>query len=620
MGLGERASTENSKRLDSWKSIAEYLERDVRSVQRWEKERGLPVHRVPGERGGTVFAYPEELDSWLRGHARNGGSPDFSGGRSILGVPEISDPVDVPQRTASVGSASLPTAEVEAEVGETAPSVARRSRKLLVTAVSAFILFAMVLAGVILVARRFSRPQPARARIMLAVLPFMNLSGDSSQDYFADGLTEEMITDLGRLNPQALGVIARTSAMKYKNTNEDIAQIGRELGVSYILEGSVRRERNEARVSAQLIQVSDQTHVWAQNYELQVKDILGVQRDVAATIADKIQINLNGGQWARSSHVPTANPDAYDDYLRGRYAWNRRNVQEFPHAIAYFNQAIAKDPSFALAYAGLADTYTLMAFNNMGSLSHLLSEAKAASLKALALDDGLAAAHTSLAAVKVLLDWDWSGAESEFHRALDLSPNYAPAHHWYGNLLLSPLGRHDEAIAELNRARELDPMSLIINTDLGYAYYVKRADDAAFAQYQRVVAMDAAFIPVHYYLFKYYYHEHKYDASIQELVTDVRLSGFADLAQKEQRLFAGGGFRRVMERNAELKSMVGSTSLCGAAEMQTAIAENEAALENLELCYKAREPGLIYLKVDPVWDDLRAEPRFQELEHSVGLQ
>jgi TolB-like protein/Tfp pilus assembly protein PilF len=620
MGLGEQVSTEKGKRLDSWKSIAEYLQRDTRSVQRWEKERGLPVHRVPGEKGGTVFAYPEELDNWLRGHPRNGDSSEPSEGPSIRTVQVSSDRADIRRRAAAVRSvaASLPAAEVEAEGEVRAPKsafVEWRSRKLFLTAVSAV----LVLACVVYVVRRFSHPQPARARIMLAVLPFMNLSGDSSQDYFADGLTEEMITDLGRLNPQALGVIARTSAMKYKNTNKDIAQIGRELGVTYILEGSVRREGKDARVSAQLIQVSDQTHVWAQSYELQVKDILSVQRDVAATIADKIQINLNGGQWARLSPERTANPDAYDDYLRGRYAWNRRSIPEFPKAVAYFNQAIAKDPNFALAYAGLADTYTLMSLNGMGSMSQLLSQAKATSLKALALDDGLAAAHTSLAAVKVLLDWDWAGAENEFHRALDLNPNYAPAHHWYGNLLLSPLGRHDEAIAELKRAQDLDPMSLIINTDLGYAYYLKRQNDIAFAQYQRVVAMDATFVPVHYYLFKYYYHAQKYDAAVQEAVTDARLSGRADLAQEEQRLFATGGFRKVMQEQAA-RQISYPTSFCGAAEMHAAIAENETALANLELCYKAREPGLVYLKVDPVWDSLHAEPRFQALEHRVGLQ
>jgi TolB-like protein len=610
MAVEEPSTRAKGQRLDSWKAIAEYLGRDVRSVQRWERGLGLPVHRVSGEKGGVVFAFTGELERWLQSRPRSGNSN--SNDRSAL----LDDPLAEVE-----AAATSPRPERESTgLSGSSPGLARARYA---AVIAALVLVVACVSYVIVwsASRRTSSypPKPPTSRIMLAVLPFMNLSGDPAQDYFADGLTEEMITDLGCLNPQALGVIARTSAMKYKNTNEDIAQIGSDLGVTYILEGSVRREGNEARISAQLIQVSDQTHVWAQNYELQVKDILDVQRDVAATIADKIQINLNGEQWTRFSHEQAAKPEAYDDYLRGRYAWNRRSVAEYPKAVAYFNRAVAKDPNFALAYAGLADTYTLMSLNSMGSSPQLLVQAKAASLKALALDDGLAAAHTSLAAVKVLLDWDWAGAESEFRRALDLNPNYAPAHHWYSSFLLSPLGRHDESIAELTRAQNLDPLSLIVNADIGYAYYLKRDDNAAFAQYQRVAAMDPSFVPVHFYLFKYYYHERKYDAAVQQEMTVLRLSGRPDLAQRVQQLFATGGFREVSLEGALAKAGGNPTSFYDAAEMHAAIEENAAALTTLALCYKAREPGLIYLKVDPVWDNLRPDPRFQGLEHRIGL-
>jgi TolB-like protein len=599
VGSGEQRAKEN-ERLDSWKAIAAYLRRDVRSVQRWEKDRGLPVHRVPGEKGGTVFAYTKELENWLHGHPANGTSSDPS------------------ENDANAGTTRL--AEASFPIGTELPSAksgysARRSRNWLWAVVTAV----LAIIGVAHVSRWVSRPAPEGSRVMLAVLPFLNLTRDASREYFIDGLTEEIITDLGRLNPRALGVIARTSAMKYKDTHEDIAQIGRELGVNYILEGSVRQEGDQARISAQLIQVSDQTHVWAQNYEVKVEDILSVQRDIAAAIADKIQINLNRGQWAKLAREQTTNPAAFDDYLRGRYAWNRRSMEDFPKAIGYFNDAIKKDPHFVLAYAGLADTYTLMSLYEMGSPTQLLSQAKTSALKAVALDENSPAAHTSLAAVRVLLDWDWVGAESEFHHALDLNPNDPPTHHWYGILVLSALGRHDEAIAELRRALELDPFSLVINTDLGYAYHLSRRNNEALAQYQRVVAMDSTFLPVHYDLFMFYATQQQYEAAMQEWVIDERLAGRPQVVQEAQADYAAGGFRQVMEEGAAEKART-LKSYCGVAEMYAFIPEREAALTNLERCYAERDPGLSYLKVDPVWDGLRSDPRFKAIEQHLGLE
>lgn len=599
MESGEQSAKDN-ERLDSWKAIAGYLRRDVRSVQRWEKDRRLPVHRVPGEKGGTVFAYTKELENWLHGDPRN---DNFSDG------PE-NHATAVPTR---LREASLPT-ETEA-----APTKSGSGSQPGLNRLWAVVSVVLVVVGAAYVRWRVPRSAPEGSRIVLAVLPFVNLSSDASRQYFADGLTEEIITDLGRLNPRALGVIARTSAMKYKDTHEDVAQIGRELGVNYVLEGSVRQEGDQARVSAQLIQVSDQTHVWAQNYEVQIRDILSVQRDIAATIADKIQINLNRGQWAKLAREQTTSPEAFDDYLRGRYAWNRRSMEDFPKAVGYFNDAIKKDPRFVLAYAGLADTYTLMSLYEMGSTTQLLSQAKASALKAVALDENSPAAHTSLAAVRVLLDWDWVGAESEFHRALDLNPNDSPTRHWYGILVLCALGRRDEAIAELRRALELDPFSLVINTDLGYAYHLSRRNDEALAQYQRVVAMDSTFLPVHYDLYKFYAATQQYEAATQEWVIDERLAGRPQMAQEAQVDYAAGGFRQVMEEGAaeEARNL---KSYCGVAEMYAFIQEREAALTNLERCYAVRDPGLIYLKVDPVWDGLRSEHRFEAIEQRIGLE
>lgn len=324
-------SATKGRKLDSWKEIADYLGRDVRSAQRWERTRGLPVYRVPGAKVGGVFAYTRELDEWL--HRGRGEAVSENAAEAISLAPGAIG--------TSVGDQSV-----------TSPSYKSGSdrRRIIV----ALLVLAAVCAGVAIGVDGWRKPAKKSGRVMLAVLPFLNLSGDASQEYFADGLTEEMITDLGKLNPQAMGVIARTSAMKYRNAKDDVGQIGRALGVGYVLEGSVRREGSVVRVSAQLIQVSDQTHLWAQNYQRDIKDILSVQRDLAQAIADKVQIKLAPGEQAEVTQSSTANPQAYDDYLKGLYAWNERTVVGMLKGVQFFRQAIDKDPNYAAAYAGMA--------------------------------------------------------------------------------------------------------------------------------------------------------------------------------------------------------------------------------------------------------------------------
>lgn len=604
---------EKGHQLDSWKAIAEYLGRDVRSVQRWERGLGLPVHRVSGEKGGVVFAYTAEIEHWLRSRPSNGNLAASTSPGDAIWIPEADPSTETPTSAISSGRAE----DAPAPRGKNGADGHERVPLISVLVGARYTLAAVVLiliAGVIYIAGRssshaaYSPPPTETKRIKLAVLPFINLSGDPAQQYFADGLTEEMITVLGSLNPEALGVIARTSAMKYKDTKEDVAQIGRELGVDYILEGSVRREGNEARISAQLVQVSDQTHIWAQNYDLQVTDILSLQRDAAITIADKIQIRL--AEQRTPAPAGSSNSDAYDDYLHGRYALNQRNADGFREALEFFSQAITKDPNFALAYAGLADSEVLLSFVGKASPE----EAKAAALKALALDDNLAEAHTSLAAVYVL-DWNWSAAEKEFKRALALNPNYALAHHWYGNLYLSPMGRHAEAIAELEQARDLDPLSLIVNTDLGYAYFFAGQYKLAILQYQKVEAMDASFVGLHWVLWQYYAQTGDDDAWAKELSQSSRFDGNPQLAQEIQSIYAKGGRKKVLEFIAS-QSRFGFESSAAAL---TALGEKDAALHDLEAAYRLHQADIIRLKVDPAFASLRPEPRFQELLKEIGL-
>ncbi len=590
-------------RLDSWKAIAEYLGVEVRSVQRWEKERGLPAHRVPGDRRGRVFAYPSDLDTWLK----SGTQADIAAG------PETSERSYVTE----AGNGSIEPAQ--------SPPVPSTRGKSLVAAIVLSIALAVV--GYLGFFRESSAAKAA-GRAMLAVLPFQNLSGDPGQEYFADGLTEEMITDLGRLNPKALGVIARTSAMKYKHSHGDIAQIGRELGVHYILEGSVRRAGKTARISAQLIRVSDQTHVWAQNFERPTADLLGVEQEVAQAITEKIQVRLGSEGRARLTMTNPSNPEAHDAYLTGLYYWNRRSAPDLKQAIHYFLQATEEDGSYAPAFAALAQCYTLVGLS-MGPQENR-ARAGAAALKAIELDDTSAEAHTAMAGIKAFYDYDWPGARREFERAIALNPNYALAHHWYANLYLDPQKQFQEAIAEMRVAQTLDPNNSILLCDLGQAYYFAHQYDKALEIYQQVETMDPEFVPVHWYLADAYRELGKFPEEIRENASVLRSSG-----EHVSLPFEHGGWKQKIQREYERSGRRGQllatlsyfqhTKYPGepipAAVMEAylGLGEGEQAMEWLNRSYAAREPHLLYLSADPLYNPLRSDPSFQELVSRMGL-
>ena len=413
--------------------------------------------------------------------------------------------------------------------------------------------------------------------------------------------------------------------MRYKGTQTSLSQIGRDLGVDAVVEGSVLRSGDNVRITAQLIRAASDRHIWAKAYDGDLKDVLSLQARVAEAITDEVKLNLTTQESGRLRAEKAVDPEAFDLYLRGRFVWNQRNVEGFKKAIDYFNQALAKDPHFALAYSGLADSQTLLTL--YGESPTHMSDAKMAAEKALSLDPSLAEAHTSLAAVRILHDWDWTGAEREFQRALELNPNYAQAHHWYGNLLLGPQGRHNEAIAELQRARDLDPLSLIINADTGFAYYLAGRNDLAIQTYQRVLAINPNFIPVHFYLSKYYEQAGQYDLWLKEITADDRLSGFSSSADYIEQNYAHGGFHAVMDalaapdrsmKLANYKNL--RIDPCTSAGANVALGRDETALNELESCYRGAQLSLIYLKVDPVWTRLHAAPRYQDLLRRIGLQ
>src|SRR6266478_1652472 len=358
----------------------------------------------------------------------------------------------------------------------------------------------------------------------LAVLPLESLSGDASQDYFTDGMTDALIADLGQIS--ALRVISRTSAMAYKRVHRPLSEIARELNVDAVVEGTVLRSGERVRITAQLIQVPDETHLWAQSYEGDLQDTLALQNSVARAIAEQIQVTLNPQEEAALKKSNPVNAEAYEAYLRGRYFWNKRTRDGLVKATDYFNRAIATDPDYAKAYSGLADSYALSGDWEYGILSpqDAFPKAKAAATKALALDDNLAEAHTSLAFIIDLYEWDWESAEKEYKRAIALYPGYATAHHWYAWHLIVT-GRSSEGIAELRKAQSLDPLSLIISADLADALCIAYLYDESVQQSRRTLEMDPNFAIAHYELGQAFEQKRMLNEAIEEFRRAIELSG-----------------------------------------------------------------------------------------------
>ncbi|MBS1842385.1 MAG: winged helix-turn-helix domain-containing protein [Acidobacteria bacterium] len=363
-------------------------------------------------------------------------------------------------------------------------------RWLLLAGIGLFVVTAVV---VYLKWTRTPPAQTASARVMIAVLPFENLTGDAAQDYFSDGLTEEMIARLGKIDPQRLGVIARSSVEKYKHQPANLEQIKRELSVQYVLEGTVRRDTERVRVTAKLIQMKDQADVWSREYDRSLDKVIALQGEIAEQLASGLLLRLDRS--GRPVNVASLSPSAYESYdlyLKGRFFWNKRNEQGFERAKECFKQAIDKDPNNARAYAGLADAYSLIGSYRLVPVEEIRKQAWEAARKATQLDPNLAEAHTSLAVIAQNFDWDWATAEKEYRRAIELDPNYATAHHWYAEEL-ALVGRFDESLAEIERARQLDPMSLIIATDRAAILYFARQYDKSIEQFRTVLEMDPYF-------------------------------------------------------------------------------------------------------------------------------
>ena len=522
-------------RLDSWKEIAAHLNRDVRTLFRWEAQENLPVYRHLHKGRSTVYAYRSELDAW---------------------------------RTA----------------------------------------------------RQPHRPAPPNPKVMLAVLPFTSLAAHSEYAYFSDGMTEELIAQLGRLSPDRLGVIARTSVMRFKGTIERVMTIGKELGVDYVVEGSVRCDSGRVRITAQLIQVADESHVWAECYERDLSDILLLQNEIARAIAGEIHVTVTpeGGSLARARRV---NSDAYAAYLRGRFHWYKLSREHLDIAFDYFQLALKKDPSYALAHAGVAYVWLSRGDCGMVPSPEAMARARVSAMKALELDDGLAEVHELLAGVKLHSEWDWHGAEQSYRRAIQLDPNHADAHFFYADLLFS-MRRPLEAEAEAMCARQLDPLNFLFRCFHGWHLVYLGRYDEAIAQLTQTLETEPNYPAAHLGLWGAFYKKAEHADALRAARTFFRVLGDDPLSNILTPDGDGAEYANAMERAAEtLAERAGHQHVPALriARLYAHAGAKDRALDWLERACEQHEAPLVHLQVAWDWDSLREQPRFQALLRQVNF-
>src|SRR5438067_6585010 len=475
-----------------------------------------------------------------------------------------------------------------------------------------------ILAAVAFAYSFFFLASPPPNEKSIAVLPFENLSEETSSAYFADGIQDEILTRLSKIAD--LKVISRTSTQRYKHTSQSPSQIAHQLGVAHLLEGSVQKTNDQVRVNVQLITAANDTHLWAETYDRKLTDIFVVESDIATTIAKTLQARLTGAEKTSIAKRPTANPEAHELYLKGRFFWNKRTAADLRKAIEYFNQALDKDPSYGLAYAGLTDAYLVLSQYGAASPADSLPQAIAAGKKAIELDDTLAEAHTSLACSLAYYDFDFEQSVKEFQRAIELNPNYATAHHWLSNGVLSALGQFERAIAEGNRAVQLDPLSLIINTDLGQDLFYARRYDDAIAHLHKTIEMDPRFYFAHWVLGTTLQLKGQLSEAVAEYSKAVELnddpSVLALLGQAYARAGQPDEAQKILLRlSEEAKSRY--VQAYDFALMYLALGDKERAIDEMERAYRERDANVVQIKVDPMLDDLRGNQRFEALVNRI---
>jgi TolB-like protein/Tfp pilus assembly protein PilF len=515
-------------------------------------------------------------------------------------------------------TSALKPGAASAAIGAPRKSISRRKLALIVAVIVTVVLvpIAIVVAG--FVSYRHARNTEV-AIDSIAVLPFENQNRDASVEWLSDGVTESIINSLTQL--PNLKVIARSSVFRYKGKQTDPFVVGKELGVRAVLVGRLMQRGDSINISTELVDVRDNKQLWGEQYDRKASDLMSLQRDIAGQIASSLRLTISGEAHNRMMKHYTDNPEAYQLYLKGRFYWNKRTGEALKKSVEYFNQAIEKDPNYALAYAGLGDAYSLLPGYGGDSPRESFPKAEAVARRAVELDDTLAEAHTSLA--QVLIDeWNLPDSNREIQRAIALNPNYATAHHWYGCNNLLVMKRFDQAIAEGKRAQELDPLSLIINADLGYDYIYARQYDKAIEQLRKTIEMDQSFYYAHRLLGQAYELKGSYPDAITEYQKAKQLNDDPIVRALLGHVYAASG-----RRDEALKTITQLTEIArqryvsaySVAIIYAALGEKDQALNWLEKGYEERATKMTFLKIEPFLDNLRSDPRFAALVRRVGL-
>lgn len=454
----------------------------------------------------------------------------------------------------------------------------------------------------------------------IAILPLVNACADANMEYLSDGITEVLINSLSRL--PKLRVMARSTTFRYKGRDIDPLQVGNELGVRAVLTGRVLQINGNLIIGTELVDVSDGSQLWGEQYNRKMSDIFAIQEEISNEILDKLRLKLGGKEKKFAINCCTQSTEAYELYLKGRFYWNKWNREGFERAIVFFEQAIEKDPCFALAYSGLSDTYGILWFFNFLSTQVALPKAEAAALKALELDDSLAEAHLSLANMKFYYEWNWSEAEKEYKRAIELNPNYAHALHMYAFYLIS-LRKFDEAITVAKRSTELEPLSSLMNSGLGATYYYAGRYDEAMAQYQKTLAFDPTFSIAHEMLAEIYERTGREDEAVEEyLKANPHWIGSKEIADALKTAAAQSSVHGLWRKWLEFavdKSKIPTISFFYIAATYAYLGETESAFEWLEKAFEEREGFLVHLKTDPHFNKLQTDVRFQDLVRRIGI-
>ena len=454
----------------------------------------------------------------------------------------------------------------------------------------------------------------------IAVLPLEDHSANREQEYFADGMTEALITSLAKI--KALRVISRTSAMRYRGAKKSLPQIARELNVDSVVEGSVLRSGNKIRIAAQLIHAATDQHLWAESYERDFQDILSLQSEIARHVAEQVRVVLTPAERANLENVRKIDPLSHELYLKARYFWNKRTEDSVRKALGYFQQAIDKDPTYAQAYAGIADCYNILGYYNAQPPKEAYPKARAAALKALEFDNSLAEPHAALGVVKRDFEWDWAGAEQQFEQSIALNPGYVEAYHWRSTLL-SMIGKQAEGLQEKHRALSMDPLSVVIKTDLGRMFYFARNYEESIAHYRTALDMDPSFTFAQLGLAQAYEQTGRFEDAVrtsEEALKTASESSYA-LAKLGHAYASAGERTKAMKVIAKMRTLSSRryVSPCDMALVQIGLNENDEAFTWLDNALNSRSLWLGYLNVEPQFDPIRADKRFLRLRAAVGL-